>query len=268
MDPGRLAGLVEAQQVEALLAGLNAVPVAAGDTVLVPPDAAPSARASCWSSSEEPTDFSVLLEWEGFAIDGRAEGHLGLGFDVALGCVDRAGWSRHDWHGCAVGGGRRARGPSGCSRPRPTRSSEPSGCDRTRTSGDAFSILVVTEVGPAGERGGSLELGRGDTALVPSPPGRARCAAGSRRSAASPARTPDTPRERRGAAGRHRRRHHPVQGGGCRAADGTEWPRRDRTPGRSCRPGPSPPERLLEAAVAATAAALEHAPAARSPASG
>jgi mannose-6-phosphate isomerase len=40
---------------------------------------------------QEPTDFSVLLEWEGYDIEADA-GHLGLGFDQALQCVDRAAW--------------------------------------------------------------------------------------------------------------------------------------------------------------------------------
>ena len=29
-------------------------------------------------------DFSILLEWEGFAVDGLKDGHLNLGFDLAL----------------------------------------------------------------------------------------------------------------------------------------------------------------------------------------
>ena len=39
---------------------------------------------------QEPTDLSVLLEWDGFGIDGRGRGDLGLGWDVALGRVDLA----------------------------------------------------------------------------------------------------------------------------------------------------------------------------------
>jgi hypothetical protein len=41
---------------------------------------------------QEPTDFSILLEWAGFAIDGVTEGHLGLGFDLALTALDYSGW--------------------------------------------------------------------------------------------------------------------------------------------------------------------------------
>ncbi len=39
---------------------------------------------------QEPTDFSILLEWAGYAIDGLTEGHLGLGWDVALEALDRS----------------------------------------------------------------------------------------------------------------------------------------------------------------------------------
>jgi hypothetical protein len=86
MDPRRLTELVAAQQVEPLLASLNTVPVAAGDTVLVPAGL-PHAigQGVLLVELQEPTDLSVLLEWEGFAIDGRAQGHLGLGFELALG---------------------------------------------------------------------------------------------------------------------------------------------------------------------------------------
>jgi mannose-6-phosphate isomerase len=171
MDHGRLAGLVEAQRVEALLAGLNTVPVAAGDTVLVPAGM-PHAigRGVLLVELQEPTDFSVLLEWEGFAIDGRAEGHLGLGFDLALGCVDRAGWGP-----AALDRLRGGRGPvrPGAERLFPAEADPFFRAERLRPDPAvsleaAFSILVVTEgSGQLETRGGSLELGRGDTVLVP-----------------------------------------------------------------------------------------------------
>jgi mannose-6-phosphate isomerase len=172
MDPGRLAGLVEAQRVEALLAGLNTVPVAAGDTVLVPAGM-PHAigQGVLLVELQEPTDFSVLLEWKGFAIDGRAEGHLGLGFDLALGCVDRAGWSpaRLD----RLRGGRGPVRP-GAERLFPAEADPFFRAERLRPDPAvsleaAFSILVVTEGSGQLETrgGGSLALGRGDTVLVP-----------------------------------------------------------------------------------------------------
>ena len=171
MDPGRLTGLVQTQRVEPLLSGLNAVPVAAGDTVLVPAGM-PHAigRGVLLVELQEPTDFSVLLEWEGFAIDGRAEGHLGLGFDRALGAVDRTGWSpaRLD----RLRGGRGPARP-GAERLFPAEADPFFRAERLRPDPAvsleaAFSILVVTRgSGRLETGGGAVELGRGDTVLVP-----------------------------------------------------------------------------------------------------
>jgi mannose-6-phosphate isomerase len=171
MDPERLAGLVAGQRVEALLASLNAVPMATGDTVLVPAGL-PHAigQGVLLVELQEPTDLSVLLEWEGFAVDGRRDGHLGLGFELALGCVDRSGWSP-----TRVARLRGGRGPDrpGAERLFPAEAdpyfrAERLSPDPAVRLEAAFSILVVT--GGSGEletAGGSLELGRGDTVLVP-----------------------------------------------------------------------------------------------------
>jgi mannose-6-phosphate isomerase len=171
MDAGRLAGLVASQRVEPLLASLNAVPVAEGDTVLVPAGL-PHAigQGVLLVELQEPTDFSVLLEWEGFAIDGRAQGHLGLGFELALGAVDRSGWGPD-----RLAGLRGGRGPvrPGVERLFPAQADPFFRAERLRPAPAApleaaFSILVVT--GGSGRletAGGALDLGRGDTVLVP-----------------------------------------------------------------------------------------------------
>jgi mannose-6-phosphate isomerase len=171
MDRGRLAGLVDGQRVEALLASLNAVPVAAGDTVLVPAGM-PHAigQGVLLVELQEPTDFSVLLEWEGFAIDGRRHGHLGLGFDLALGCVDRSGWAPAALD--RLRGGRGTVRP-GVERLLPAEADPFFRAERLRPDPAArleagFSILVVTDgSGRLGTRGGALDLARGDTVLVP-----------------------------------------------------------------------------------------------------
>jgi mannose-6-phosphate isomerase len=88
-----LAGWVSNQDGPGMLAATNRVPVRAGDAVLCPAGV-PHAIGDgiLLLELQEPTDFSVLLEWDGFAIDGTADGHLGLGFELALQCVDRAAW--------------------------------------------------------------------------------------------------------------------------------------------------------------------------------
>jgi len=106
-----LAGWVAAGDAGAMLDAVHRVPVAPGDALLCPAGMPHAIGAGVLLVElQEPTDFSVLLEWEGFAIDGAAEGHLGLGFDLALGGVDRRGLSaaaldRLRGPGAAVGTG-------------------------------------------------------------------------------------------------------------------------------------------------------------------
>jgi mannose-6-phosphate isomerase len=90
----RLAAWVEKQEIDELLGALNRLDVRAGDVWLVPAGVPHAIGAGLLILElQEPTDLSVLLEWEGFPIDGQADGHLGLGFDVALDAVDRSAWT-------------------------------------------------------------------------------------------------------------------------------------------------------------------------------
>jgi mannose-6-phosphate isomerase len=84
-----LAAWVSAQNVAALLAATNRVPVRAGDAILCPAGM-PHAIGQdvLLVELQEPTDFSVLLEWKGFPL-GPDDATLGLPFEEALACVDR-----------------------------------------------------------------------------------------------------------------------------------------------------------------------------------
>jgi mannose-6-phosphate isomerase len=171
MDPDHLTELVSEQRVEPLLAALNAVTVAPGDTVLVPAGT-PHAigEGVLLVELQEPTDFSVLLEWDGFAIDGRRQGHLGLGFDLALRAVDCSGLTRADLDRLRTG---RGRVRPGVERLFPAEADPFFRAQRLRPDPAAaleaaFSILVVTSgSGRMESPGGSLDLARGDTVLVP-----------------------------------------------------------------------------------------------------
>lgn len=75
--------LVRAQDSAALLASLRRTEVKVGDAVLVPAGVAHAIDAGIFVLElQEPTDLSALLEWEGFAVDGIKDGHLGLGFET------------------------------------------------------------------------------------------------------------------------------------------------------------------------------------------
>ncbi len=176
VDPATLAGWVERQETATMLEALHRLAVAPGDTVLVPAGVPHAIGEGVFLVElQEPTDFSVLLEWAGFAIDGRADGHLGLGFDVALQCVDRSGWGPAALE--RLRGGRRdgQRGRPGVDPLLPAEADPFFRAERLRPAGgsvqleEGFCILVVVD--GAGrletERGGSVDLRRGDTVLLP-----------------------------------------------------------------------------------------------------
>jgi mannose-6-phosphate isomerase len=84
---------MDAQDSAAMLATMRELPVAAGDAVFVPAGA-PHAigEGILMVEVQEPTDLSVLLEWDGFELT-EDEGHLGLGWDTALQALDRSAWN-------------------------------------------------------------------------------------------------------------------------------------------------------------------------------
>jgi mannose-6-phosphate isomerase len=89
VDRGGLDGLLRAQDRAALLALLNVVELGPRSSVLVPPGTLHAiGEGMLIAEVQQPEDLSILLEWAGFDIDGAAQGHLGLGFDLALQAVD------------------------------------------------------------------------------------------------------------------------------------------------------------------------------------
>ena len=86
-----LRGLVDTQSTAELLDLLHPIEVEAGDAVFVPAGQLHAiGEGVLLLEVQEPEDLSILLEWDGFALDGPADGHLGLGFDTALQAVSHA----------------------------------------------------------------------------------------------------------------------------------------------------------------------------------
>ena len=96
VEQPELSRLVAAQDTEALLGLLNRLPVEPGDAVLVPAGTAHAIGAGVFSLElQEPTDFSIMLELEGFDID-PAGAYLGLDRELALSCVSRRALGQRD----------------------------------------------------------------------------------------------------------------------------------------------------------------------------
>ncbi len=116
-----------------------------------------------------------MLEWKGYEIDGETAGHLGLGFDVALGSVRTDAMSDRELTELASSP---ATGAGPVRRLFPAAADEFFRADRVTGGAEldaGFSILVVTRGSGALEsEAGRLEIGRGRTVLVPDEAGPSR----------------------------------------------------------------------------------------------
>jgi mannose-6-phosphate isomerase len=179
IEDAELRGWVDAQDRHAMLEALHRLPVRAGDVVYVPAGTPHSIGAGILMVEvQEPSDFSILLEWEGFAIDGPRDGHLGLGFDVALGAVDRSAWSAERVAGARAP--RRGDGRAGVEVLLPEEADAYFAAERIRPRPAAvlppgFSIVVVTHgSGALTCDGTELPLRRGDSVVIPHAAGEGR----------------------------------------------------------------------------------------------
>ena len=97
MTVGEVRSWVMDRDSEALLSALRTREVRPGDAMLVPAGLPHTVQEGVFVLElQEPTDLSILLEWEGFAVDGFKDGHLDLGFDTALQAVDTSAISDSD----------------------------------------------------------------------------------------------------------------------------------------------------------------------------
>jgi mannose-6-phosphate isomerase len=167
--PDELARWVAQQRVAEMLAATNRVQVRTGDAVLCPAGLPHAIGEGVFLVEvQEPTDFSVLLEWDGYQIDGAATGHLGLGFDTALACVDRGAWSP-----ARIGDLFRSRAAARGTEPLFPAAADPFfAAERLRPDpvvrlDPAFAVLVVTAGAGVLGAGAELPVRAGDTLLIP-----------------------------------------------------------------------------------------------------
>jgi mannose-6-phosphate isomerase len=167
-----LSGWVERQDVAAMLAAMVRLPVRPDDVIFVPAGLLHAiGEGILLVELQEPSDLSVLLEWEGFEIDGRTDGHLGLGFETALKGADRSRLAPSDLERLTAR--RHDGGRPGVERLLPPEADAFFRAERIRPRPSSpvpqeFSILVV--LGGEGRLvtdAGELQLRRGHTVLVP-----------------------------------------------------------------------------------------------------
>ena len=174
VPPETLERWVDEQDGAALLGALNPCAVEPGDTLFVP-SGVPHAigEGLLIVELQEPSDLSVLLEWQGFGIDDPREASLGLSWESALECVDRSGQD------IATLRGPRPEGP--VARLLPVEADSFFRAERVAPAPEAeidpgFAVLVVLEGDGtlAPEDGEPLALRRGQTVLLPHGAGACR----------------------------------------------------------------------------------------------
>jgi mannose-6-phosphate isomerase len=166
---GTLERWVREQDHDALLGALNPMPVKAGDAIFVPAGTAHAIGDGVLIVElQQPSDLSVLLEWDGFGIADEQEASLGLGWEIALGCVELRARDAGLLRGPA------ATGDGPVTRLLPPAADAFFRAERIAPAPIAalergFAILVVIEGAGTllSEVGDPLPVRRGDTVLVP-----------------------------------------------------------------------------------------------------
>ena len=162
VDERTLRAWVDEQDRDALLDGLNPVPVSAGDALFVPAGQAHAiGEGVLIVELQEPTDMSILLEWHGYADDDDAA-TLGLGWDLALSSVDRAARDPASLRGPRSEGSITELLPPAASPFFTAQSLDTSGGQVPLEAG--FAVILVTD--GTGELAG-VEVQRGDALVVP-----------------------------------------------------------------------------------------------------
>lgn len=168
VEANSLRDWVAGNDAGALLGALHEVPVSAGDILLVPAGTAHAiGEGILLVELQEPTDFSIMLEQP---VAAGLQPELGLGWDVALGAVDRVGLSEAQLR-ALVGTPRQLR--TGASALLPELADRYFRAERIEPAPVAeldtgFSILIVLEGdGRLLASAGECQLSRGDTVLIP-----------------------------------------------------------------------------------------------------
>jgi mannose-6-phosphate isomerase len=173
MTLAQVSDWVAQRDSDALLGALRTREVSPGDAMLVPAGLPHTVQAGVFVLElQEPTDLSILLEWQGFAVDGTKDGHLDLGFDTALQAVDLSAMTSADLDRLVVSGD--AIGSAGLHSAMPAAADAYFRAHRFDSSAGpvaveaGFAVVVVLAgTGVLTTADGAMEVTKGDVVLVP-----------------------------------------------------------------------------------------------------
>jgi mannose-6-phosphate isomerase len=169
-----LMRLVRSQDGDTMRGLLHRVDVQPGDIVYVPPGVLHAPGEGVFLVElQEPEDLSILLEWQDFELDGERDGHLGLGFDLALEAVECRGRSSEEI-------GELVRPAGFGSSVFPEAADRYFRLERIALNGEVtldpgFAVLVILAGEIDIEDGSTVHLRAGNTAVAPSAFGQMNC---------------------------------------------------------------------------------------------
>lgn len=164
-----LAGWARNQDIDALLAVTNRVPVTAGDAVLCPAGTPHAiSEGILVLELQEPADLSIMLEWSTFSLRPE-EATLGLPLEEALACIDRRACPParlEQLRGRPLNSGTGSLLPGEAD---PFFVAERVDTQVSRHLSQSYAVLVVTagDGHLATENGASVPVRRGSTVVIP-----------------------------------------------------------------------------------------------------
>ena len=171
VSPAELGDWFVNQNSADILGSMNRITVQTGDAIFVPAGTPHAIGAGALIVElQEPTDFSVMLEWRDFGMPERREEQLGMSAQVSLQCFNRHQFSEADiatYHRHAAGndGGTVALFPK---QAEPFFQADDIVVIDAITLGPQYSVLIVLEGdGTLTTPTSELELHRGSTVLIP-----------------------------------------------------------------------------------------------------
>lgn len=172
VDQSAVDAWMHDQRSDMLLESLTRITVQRGDTVLIPAGTPHAIGAGVFIIElQEPTDFSVMLEWENFGLASRADEQLGLPSALAISCLDRSGWNYARIASCLTSGA--LSGDHGSRSVLPAMADPFFRAEQIVSDGDTalepqYGVLVVLD-GAAELLGDfdAVQIRRGETVLVP-----------------------------------------------------------------------------------------------------
>lgn len=173
MSLPQVADWVRNRDSDSLLDALQTRTVRRGDAVLVPAGLPHTVQEGVFVLElQEPTDLSILLEWQGLAVDGFVDGHLGLGFDLALQALETKAVSAADLDRLVLS--REEIEWAGIAPALPPQANPYFRLHRLDASGSPVSVdagfgivLVTSGAGTLTSAAGSMPISKGDVVLVP-----------------------------------------------------------------------------------------------------